>query len=234
MKQKIKYMSLLFLLISTIISKPNGISTKIHLNSIPKFFMHEIDTSIKKIKILQHAFSFGIVNSNINWFQWEPNNYLNNRPFKSDVITDFQWSYNLNIKGFEIEILNKYIPNTFPFGTKDIVFFTVGYNRRYHHDFLLGFHIGGAVFYRVSTPLVNHCNEIHTLPGTPCYPEYQYNKPTSIIQVNIAYKFFRNKNIILGMSIHRWLEYYDIGKTWDNANDWLVFELYLKYALYKK
>lgn len=193
-------------------------------------------TNTQKIKTFQHSFSFGVINSNINWFSWAPKYYMDaKRPFKSDVITDYQLSYWFNAKGFEIIMLYKYIPHSYPFGTKNIIFMLTGYGRRYHHNFLWGINAGWAIFYKVSTPITDSPFPDSTICyNHPCYPIYEYNRASSIIQLYAAYKFFKNKNIVTGLNLQRWVEWYNIGKTSDNANDWLVIELYLKVLLYKK
>ncbi|GAB4450772.1 MAG: hypothetical protein OHK0036_10020 [Bacteroidia bacterium] len=196
------------------------------------------DTTINKnIKLFQHSFYLNIGNSNFNFYTLKWDLYYNfpeKRNFKYDVVTDLDIGYSINIKGFECQLLNKYVVASFPFGNKDILFLLVGYNRRYHHNFLWGISLGLPLFYRVSIPEIYLYYEPNSCPtGIPCYPTYEYSKPAYMIQLNLAYKIFKNKNFILGINLQDWAEYFDAGKTWGNASEFTVINVFIKYLIFK-
>lgn len=193
-----------------------------------------INLQKKKIMTLQHSFSIGVINSNINYFQWDPYfDSYGNRRFKSDVLTDIDFSYSLNLRGFETNFLFKYQPMTYPFGNKTMGFLSFGYGRRYHHRFYFSFRAGFVLLglVSVSNPVIHPCP-----PNThyPCYDGYGYGHPKSILNLDLFYKIMKNKPwLSSGIVFQYWTEFYTMGKH-SIGNSYLVFKFQISLLIFSK
>ena len=190
--------------------------------------------SVSYLKI-QHKWVFSVTNSNFNYFQWNP--YFGYGPshkaFPSMVVTDFNFNYNVNFKNIEMGLLYKVIPNSYPFGTRELWWLMLGAGRKYHKRWYYGLKIGIPLRAKASRPLHDKCPS-PAIIGQPCYPEYEYGKlGLLLLQLESEYKLSNKCPIALNVGMSMWNEWYQEGKS-PAAFGWLVFNIGISCSLFKK